>query len=196
MMRTLTIKKAGLGIFLMFFVFNISLKAQTIITATNVSGTWNLAGSPYTVQVSTQVLANQLLTINPGVIVKFMPGTKLDVTGQLIASGTASQPVFFQANDTTNWADSTTLVGGWRGLTFNTYFGSTPDQSVLKYCTIRDVKSISPSPTNNAFTCYRKLKSQNCNFTHYLGKGVCIFSSMQAATDTTEFTNCNITNNH
>src|SRR5678816_2329438 len=69
------------------------------ICSTQVTSTWNLAGSPYTVcAAGANVPVGVTLTIDPGVIVQFDtgPGSKnLVVQGKLIANGTVTQTIAF-----------------------------------------------------------------------------------------------------
>lgn len=184
-------------------LFSLSAFSQTTISTGSVSGTWTLAGSPYIVTVSTGVPASQTLTIDPGVVVKFMPTTKFSVVGQLIASGTAAMPIVFEANDTTGWSNQTTTAGGWSGLHMKQYVGSIPDNSTLNYCTIKDTKYGYTYVTtyNCALTCERELKIMNCTITHNTsGTGMYVASatvSLQtyAAADTIEVNGCTIFNN-
>src|SRR3972149_12202018 len=70
-----------------FFSLCIHSFSQTSIPAGNVSGTWNLAGSPYQIQGSIQIPDGQTLTIDPGVTVDFQGTYKLNVQGRLLAIG-------------------------------------------------------------------------------------------------------------
>lgn len=90
---------------------------------TSVSGpitansTWTLAGSPYIV-TSTVLVGNPagpVLTIDPGVTVKFDAATGLTVgyePGSLYAVGTASQPITFTSSS------STPAPGSWGAIRF------------------------------------------------------------------------------
>lgn len=57
--------------------------------------TWTAANSPYTATNSIQVMNGATLTIEPGVTVKFAAGKALSVSGELIARGTANNPIRF-----------------------------------------------------------------------------------------------------
>lgn len=61
----------------------------------NVSGAWNLAGSPYTVNCDVTVPAGQTLAIGPGVQVLFTGHFKFNVFGSLQALGTQQDSIAF-----------------------------------------------------------------------------------------------------
>src|SRR5439155_14801712 len=91
------------------------------------STTWTLANSPYIVTCDVNVYADTspfrsppppaILTIQPGVVVKFNAGTGLNIAsgadaGGLQAQGTAAHPIIFTANQ------PFPLAGAWKGITF------------------------------------------------------------------------------
>jgi hypothetical protein len=172
--------------------------ALTTISTPSVSGNWTLAGSPYIVQVSISVPTALSLTIEPGVEVKFIAGTKLNVFGKLIAKGTAAQGILFCANDTVGWSLQNTTAGGWNGLHLMQYQGGGIDSSAMEYCTIRDCKYGYNYLVNevNPFLTYRPIKLQHCTFTHNTSgmgmytAGVVILLNSMSATDTIEMDNC------
>ncbi len=75
-----------------------------------------------------------ILTIDPGVTVKFEPGTGLYITGSyggtsaLVARGTESEPIVFTSN-----ADSP-APGDWRGIYFNS--ATDNDNSIMEHCLV------------------------------------------------------------
>jgi hypothetical protein len=146
----------------------IYLHAQTTINTSTVSGTWSLAGSPYLVQNNISVQGGQVLTIEPGVEVKFQPGTKCNVNGQLIAIGTNALPIIFKAIDTVGWSNDNVIAGGWNGIHYHQYLGGGTDLSTLQYCTVQDGKYGYNYAVMyaNAFTSERGIKILNCTFQH------------------------------
>ncbi|MBN2431626.1 MAG: right-handed parallel beta-helix repeat-containing protein, partial [Acidobacteria bacterium] len=111
---------AGLG--------TLTLAAQTIIGAGAVSGTWTLSGSPYLVQGDITIESSQLLTVEPGVEVRFAAGAGLVVTeyGRLFAEGTPEALIVF-----TSQAVSP-VPGDWTGLKF----ARTGNRVTVRYCRI------------------------------------------------------------
>jgi len=152
---------------LILISLSLSSNASTSITTTSVSGHWTLVGSPYLVYNNIQVNSSQSLKIDPGVQVIFQGSYGLIVNGILSAVGTASQPINFTVNDTTGWStDSTSTTGGWHGIVFQPYSGTT-DTSSFQYCNVSYTKFDSLdyfSTYNRALYVYRPLPIKNCNF--------------------------------
>ena len=177
--------------------------AQTQITSPTVSGNWTLAGSPYVVNVNINIAANTTLSIQPGVVVRFKSTTHLIVDGSLIANGSASQYITFQADDTTGWANENITLGGWNGIHFMAYTGTGTDNSALSYCIIKDTKygyntSVSYA---NTLSLFRKIKVAYCDIYHNTaGTGLYVAGnnisiSTSAASDTIELDHCKIYDN-
>ncbi|MHC1776588.1 MAG: right-handed parallel beta-helix repeat-containing protein [Lentimicrobium sp.] len=74
------------------------------------------------------------LTVNPGVVMEFAVGKKLQIGvpnswgGDLYAIGTAGSPIIFKAYNNT--------AGGWEGIHFTDWNDNWGGTSVLEYCTI------------------------------------------------------------
>ena len=133
--------------------------------ASHVSGqlstntTWTAANSPYVVDGSVTVNTGVILSVQPGVIVKFQNGQGLTVNGVLAASGTISNPVVFTAyTDDTYGGDtngdgtaSRPVPGYWAGI----YLGPAASASTLAYTLVRyastgvQVDSSSPTLSND-----------------------------------------------
>ena len=76
------------------------LFAQTEVQG-DVSGVWNIEGSPYIVLDSLIILEGEQLTIEPGVSVRFerrIDRTLFYILGTLIAIGTEEDSIFFTSN--------------------------------------------------------------------------------------------------
>ncbi|MDP8201949.1 MAG: right-handed parallel beta-helix repeat-containing protein [Candidatus Tenebribacter burtonii] len=115
-------------IVILLFLFNI-LSSQTTIPAGDVSGMWDLAGSPYLIEGDISIL--ETLNIEPGVTIIFQDHYELNVgfsgiNGQLLAIGTEQDSILFTCVDPDI---------GWGGLRFETAL-SYLDSSKIMYCHI------------------------------------------------------------
>jgi hypothetical protein len=93
---------------LFFFCCFSSAQALTFITDDITEDTiWDLGESPYIVQNDIEIFPEKILTILPGVVVKFNPESHplIYVSGNLIADGDSNNKIYF----TSNYDDS---VGG------------------------------------------------------------------------------------
>jgi hypothetical protein len=78
--------------------------------------TWTLSGSPYVVTRDVQVGIGVFLTIEPGVVVKVVPGrTSLLVDGALVAQGNSTHIIRFTSNSTTP------AMGDWENIQIRNY---------------------------------------------------------------------------
>ncbi|MBE0655812.1 MAG: C10 family peptidase, partial [Bacteroidales bacterium] len=93
--------------------------------AAHVSGTWTAAGGPYVFDYNCYVDEGNELTIEPGTEIIFNGRYKLDVRGRLLASGTISDSIFFNAEDTDI---------GMKGVRFINQNNNPADSSKLQYC--------------------------------------------------------------
>ena len=130
-----TLMRTLIGCWLTFVLVD-GAKGQTSVSGTiSTSTTWTLANSPYVVTgtVTVDGATNPVLTIQPGVSVKFNSGTGLVIglsggnTGALQANGTSSQPITFTANT------ASPTPGFWQGVYFQNCAGS----SSLSYATVQ-----------------------------------------------------------
>jgi uncharacterized repeat protein (TIGR01451 family) len=78
----------------------------------NISGTLDLAGSPYVASGDLTVAAGDVLTIQPGVEVHFAGSFGLTVLGDVLANGTAGAPITFTSFLTP------AQPGDWLGIRF------------------------------------------------------------------------------
>lgn len=120
--------------------------------ATEVSGpitsdtTWTLSNSPYIVVGDVLVNNGIILTIEPGVLMKFN-SSNLQINGTLIARGTSSDPIVFTSNKTTP------VTGDWGYIFFGdsstdaTYDadGNYIGGSILEYCIVEYAGGMSVS---------------------------------------------------
>jgi parallel beta-helix repeat protein len=103
-------------------IFSLTLKSQTIVTGGYVSGIWDPSSSPYLVQGNLLVHADSTLEISAGTTVLFTYTYRLEVQGQLLVTGTPTQPVIL---------DRDPGGPGWQGIFFNTTDTSITDSSIL-----------------------------------------------------------------
>jgi hypothetical protein len=114
--------------------------AETIIPGGNVSGLWNVAGSPYLIQGNIIIPANETLLIDPGVSVIFQGVYAWTVEGWLEAIGTVTDSILITCQDTT---------ARWYGI----YLDHAPDSSRFEYCVIEYAKAW-PLPSEGSSGIY------------------------------------------
>lgn len=111
---------------LLFLFVPLVVLAQTNIPAGPVSGTWNLAGSPYMVNGEIQIQAGNQLVIDPGVSVIFTGHYKFIINGRLLAiGGVGPGYITFTAQN---------AAAGWHGLRFIDTYVNGQDSSKVVYC--------------------------------------------------------------
>lgn len=99
------------------------MMSQTPISPGPVSGTWNLAGSPYMINGEIYIEAGATLTIEAGVEVRFTGWYKFIVHGSIMAEGTESNMILFTADDSDEH---------WHGIRFI----ESTETSLLDYCIV------------------------------------------------------------
>ncbi|MBP6872055.1 MAG: right-handed parallel beta-helix repeat-containing protein [Bacteroidales bacterium] len=124
------------------FIFNcLNIHAQTIIPGGYVSGNWDISGSPYLIDGNLLVQPDSALEIGLGTEILFRGTFRLEVLGQLLVSGTPTQPVIFDGeNDTIEW----------RGIYFNATDSSLTDSSILANGSINNSLGGSGLTLNNS----------------------------------------------
>jgi hypothetical protein len=121
-----------IAVFFCGLVLVSTVQFSMVKASTDVSGlissdtTWTSAGSPYLVTGDVLVNSGVVLTIAPGVVVKFGAGTSLFVDGTLVVNGDEAQPVTFSSNK------ATPTPGDWGTINFR---GSSAE-SILKWASI------------------------------------------------------------
>lgn len=105
----------------------LNVEASTDVTANiTTNTTWTTAGSPYIIKNDININTNVILTIQPGVTVKFESGVDIDVYGALVADGTPSLPITFTSTSSTpSW-------GSWDRIDFNS--GCSNSSCVIDNC--------------------------------------------------------------
>ena len=168
-------------IFYFFIVLSACFNGSLVYGDTYVSGnittdtTWTKANSPYIVTGTIQVFSGVMLTIEPGVTVKFNDATQLTVGGQLIAIGTDSERIIF----TSSKSSPSTEDWNWYGIKFldssiDAQFdenGTYLNGSIIKYCIVEyasdgGIEVVSASP----YIGFNKIQ-YNVTHTCALGEG-------------------------
>jgi hypothetical protein len=137
-----------------------------VIPTGNVSGTWSLAKSPYHIEGEITIPNDSTLTIEPGVDVIFFGHYALNVQGRLLAIGTEVDTTVFTVNDTLEFHNADTSLGGWNGIQFI----DTPlnnDTSKIIHCKLSYGKAVGSSPPDNAggaihISNFHKVLISNC----------------------------------
>ncbi len=105
--------------------------------------TWKIAGSPYIVEETVIVEPSVILSIEPGVEVRFANGTELIIDGSLTASGNATNYITFTSNATTP------KPGDWGAIRFRQNSNDTLcviNWAIIKYAST-GVYAYGSSPT-------------------------------------------------
>ncbi len=151
----------------------------TVVPGGNVSGVFNLTGSPYYINGDITIPDQQTLTIDAGVEVIFNGSYKLIVDGRLLAYGNDNDSVIFKPlNSSTKWC----------GIRFDGILAAN-DSSKLKYCKITGAQATDGSPgittLDNGGGLFikntNKISITNCEITENIadnqGGGVYIYNS-------------------
>jgi len=104
----------------------------------NVSGVWDIAGSPYLLDSDVTVPAGQTLTIEPGVIVFAESWYYFAVQGNLQAIGTEQDSILFTSTPHGPGEPA------WRSI----HFESADEHSEMAYCIVENVHAVAAAPYN------------------------------------------------
>lgn len=127
----------------------LSILSATNVPAGSVEGTWTLEGSPYNVLGNVSVAATKSLLIEPGVEIFFNSDSGLSIYGRIVAIGTESNPIKFDAINP-NW--------GWLGIRMDLN-PTARDSSYFVYTNIQNANG-----TGLSMNYSRKLRISNCHF--------------------------------
>jgi predicted outer membrane repeat protein len=161
--------KHKIFLLLIFILSYYSISAQTSVPSGLVSGQWTLSQSPYIVEGPIVIAQFTTLSIEAGVHVIFYDTIGLIVHGSLLAIGNASDSIFFDVNDTSSFADTNTIDGGWGGIRF--YDGVIESVARINYCVFTHAKTLSYNDTlGNGAAIYAKnfpdIQISNSRFSH------------------------------
>ncbi|MDI6752188.1 MAG: right-handed parallel beta-helix repeat-containing protein [bacterium] len=121
-------KAISVGLVVLGLVGGKGLWAETYVSGTITSNTiWNQAGSPYIATDTVTVANGVVLTINPGVTVRFATETSLICIGSLNAVGTPVGTITFTSDQDTHTA------GYWNGIKIS---GAGANGSQISHCDI------------------------------------------------------------
>jgi hypothetical protein len=123
------------------FLFTLYLSADTYIPEGDVSGTWELAGSPFYIEGEITIPVGETLFIEPGVEVIFNGHYKFIINGIIEAMGTETDFILFTAANTTE---------GWHSLRFY----DAHDFSHLSYCIIEYGRATGEIPDSHGGGIY------------------------------------------
>ena len=115
-------------LFIFFWALSFIVYSQTNITGGIFSNqTWTKANSPYTITGNTTVFPNVVLTIEPGVVVKFKPSIQFRVRGTLNINGIENDSVLFTAEE----IDAFNPTQSWEGVVIDIGQGGTVSAQYL-----------------------------------------------------------------
>lgn len=145
---------------LVSFLFTVfvpeNASAQTIVSG-NVSGTWNIGGSPYLIIDDCSVQTGTELNIEPGVIVVISDSMSLNVYGKISANGNSSQHIVFKSVNNSSKFNQVYVQNG----------STTPPVSEFKYCDFMNAQTglylHAYGRIDNAYTSLQT-KVSNCSF--------------------------------
>ncbi len=164
---------------------NNGVNAIKVITGVYSSTLWTKDNVPYLAVNDLSVAGNPttaVLKIEPGVTVKFNPGTSLRIggfayIGALDARGTTSQPIIFTS------AATTPSPGNWRGILFDSYTDSSQtylDNAIVEYA---------GSGTSDAIQIYAPVKITNSIIRNNQNSGISIINTARPVIVKNQVTN-------
>ncbi|MBL7113629.1 MAG: hypothetical protein ISS19_16950, partial [Bacteroidales bacterium] len=174
--------QVAFSICLSFFAIKNSIAQTTIEVSGSISDT--TTWSYDTVKVTGDIIVENgvTLTISPGTYVEFQGHYELLIKGNLIAKGEVNDTIIFTISDTTGFADTSTVSGGWHRIRFaDQPFPDNSDSSFIELCIIEYGKAKGPSWFDNSggaiFTDnHSKLVISNCiienNYAHEVGGAI------------------------
>ena len=166
-MKTRTFKSI---IILSLICFPNMIFSQTDFYGGTVSGIWTLEGSPYRIFDHVTIPDDSTLNIEGGVRVEFQGHYAIQVQGNIIASGTAVDSIFFTVSDTTGFSNPNIPTGGWNGIRIIDT-NQENDSSIFEYCRFKYGKAVADVWHLNAggamcIIHFDKVRASHCLFTN------------------------------
>ncbi len=123
-------KKNFIFLIVFFNSFFLGKASAALVTAEQVSGIWDKAGSPYIIENNITIAPDDTLIIEPGVRILFNPGVSLFVQGTLKAIGTVADSITFASTEADQF---------WGIILFENKTGKL---SELRYCQVQHGSNI------------------------------------------------------
>lgn len=156
---------------LLFLLVLLSVNAETIIPAGNVSGSWTAVGSPYFITGNIVISAQDELAINPGVEVIFNGAYQLQVLGKIFCNGTDEDVITFTAQDTLN---------GWASIRFSNNATLVGNPSHFVYTHFMYAKAVNGPTSQDPLNFGGAIWASNAGTLSFTN---CIFSNCKSAQD-------------
>jgi parallel beta-helix repeat protein len=158
----------------------IALFGQTNVSGV-VSGTWNLAGSPYNVVGTVTINNATTLTIDSGVVVRFTGGQVMYVWGTMNATRTT----FTSSNDTTGGSPQ---KGDWGYIQVGT--GATAGSLNMNNCVIKYGGTASPQYAATIYIENGAASLTTCDMNNSKNYGIILNTSANVILTNTNISNC------
>ncbi len=188
--------------FLAILGMNQVANAQTIVSGfISTNTTWTLAGSPYIITGNTILDSGFVLTIDPGVVVKFNTSKSLQINGTLRAIGNSTNKITFTSNQ------ATPAPGDWDYILFfdmsEDYNYSLLTGNIMEYCIVEyggGASILNPFfPFNAAVRIKASYPFINyCEVRNNSSTGIRFFNDQNGfpTSDVMKIFNCTISNNN
>lgn len=134
----------------------LGVMAQTNVSGTIASNTvWTVANGPYTVTGDILVAQGATLTLEPGLIIRLDPNTKIAVEGTLMARGSATDSIFFISSA------SLPDTGSWMGIQVSGSVGGFADMDYCHIAHAADAVTLIGSPIGTRLVLRNTLLQRN-----------------------------------
>jgi parallel beta-helix repeat protein len=168
------------SISLLILVLVVSANGQTNVSGT-VSGTWNLAGSPYTVVGTVTINNATTLTVDSGVVVRFTAGQLMYVWGTV----NATHATFTSSKDTTGGSPA---KGDWAYIQVGT--GATAGSLNLNNCVIKYGGTASPQYAATIYIENGTASLTSCDMNNSKNYGIILYTNASVTLTNTNISNC------